>query len=190
MKKKAILFFSFAIIFNTILILLFNGYYSQKRLQKFLEIRKEEFQIEIENDFKIFDLLLHNIEQKMVSVMDKEIMEIYSDLKKKPDMFRLSPQELKKIALKHHVDEIYLINKEGTIVNTSFLPDMEFNLFSVEEDFANFLKSIYGKGKIFHQRIAISNKTGILNMYAYYSPPQSDYILEISVRVRNFVKKH
>ena len=190
MKKKAILFFSFAIIFNTILILLFNGYYSQKCLQKFLEMRKEEFQREVKNDFKVFDALLHNIEQKMVSVMDKEIMEIYSDLKKKPDMFRLSPQELKKIALKHHVDEIYLINKEGTIVNTSFLPDMEFNLFSAGEDFANFLKSIYGKGKIFHQRIAISNKTGILNMYAYYSPPQSDYVLEISVRVRNFVKKH
>jgi len=190
MKKKVILFLTATIAFSTFLIMLFFGIYSNYQIKHFLSIHKKQVQLNIDHNFKIFDRLLYNIERKMILEMDDEITAIADELQKYPHLQNLSAAELKQIAVKHQADEIYLVGKDGIVFNTSFAPDMNFNLFTIGKDFADFLKSIYRKGKIFHQRIGISNKTGIMNMYLYYSPPRSDYIIETSVRVKKYLVSH
>jgi len=190
LKKKVILYLLVLVFGSTLFITLAIGSYAKAKVNSVLEEQKEQLFQQIERDFQLFDRLLLQIEKDINVSIEKSIFSINNELDTKKKREETSQQELKTIAEKHNVTEIYLIDEKGEIFNTSFEPDLNFNLFSIEKTLANFLKSIYGKGKIFKQRIGISNKTGIINTYAYYSPPGSSYILEVSVKVQDYISEH
>ncbi len=175
---------------STLFITLAIGSYAKAKVNSVLEEQKEQLFQQIERDFQLFDRLLLQIEKDINLSIEKSIISINDELDTKKKREEISQQELKLLAQKYGVTEIYLINDKGTIFNTSFSPDMDFNLLTAEKKFADFLKSVYGKDKIFKQRIGISNKTGIINTYAYYSPPGSNYILEVSVKIQDYISEH
>jgi len=190
LKNKVILYLLILVFGSTLFITLAIGSYAKAKVNSVLKNQKEQLFQQIKSDFQLFDRLLLHIEEDINISIEKSISSINDELDTKKKREEMSQQELKKLAQKYNVTEIYLIDEKGTIFNTSFAPDMNFNLFSIEKKFTDFLISIYGKGKIFKQRIGISNKTGILNTYAYYSPPGSDYILEVSVKIQDYIKEN
>jgi|GEM_PF-3451772 len=101
-----------------------------------------------------------------------------------------TPARLKELADQYGCDDIYFIDRNGKVVNTSFLPDRRLELFSAGIYFENFIRSIYGKGIVFTPQASVGMRTGILNKYAYYSPVNSDYIVEISYNLRHYISHH
>ena len=81
------------------------------------------------------------------------------------------------------VDDVYFIDRRGTIFASSFQPDIGLDLASLDPRFADFLRGLLGRGEQASNRLTASTQTGALNTYQYYSPPGSDCIIEVSTRL-------
>ena len=187
MKRKLLLWSFLLILISTIVMSGIISVIGKSKIENSLELQQNEVLLQLRNNFKIFDELLNNIENKMIVDMTSSLKEICNEIILKESWQTLPDLELRKIADKYNVNEIYLIDKEGTVFNTTFAPDINFNLKTINDEFASFIQSIYGKGEVFNSRISISEQTGILNMYSYYSPTGSDYIIESSLRIKDFI---
>jgi PAS domain S-box-containing protein len=187
MKRKIFLWSALLIISSMLIVSGIITLIGIDKTNKSLKSLQQEILTHINNDFVIFDILLRNIETKMLKDADSKIQKIAKEVISHTKGLLLPDTELRNIADKYDVNDIYIINNEGSIFNTTFSPDLNFNLMTIDDSFAEFLKSIYGKGKVFNSRISISKKTGILNLYSYYSPVGSDYIIESSLRVKDYI---
>ena len=188
LKKRTMVYLIGILVLSTLLLTITIGNYAKGKINKIIVQQKDDILSQIKSDFNIFDKLLLNIEEKMIIDMKKSIILINNKLANSNRRNNISRQELKNLAALHGVNEIYLIDKQGKVFNTSFKPDINLDLFSYGESFSDFLKKIYGTGKVFNQRISLSYQTGVLNLYLYYSPPGSDYIVEISVKIQDYIK--
>ncbi len=104
------------------------------------------------------------------------------------DLESWSPEDLKRLARSHGVTEVYFINREGRVFASSFIPDLDFDLFSAGgEDFSRKLRSLFGLGIVSEQRLSQSINTGIINSYQYYSPEGAEILIETSTRIREAV---
>ena len=189
MKRKMLTLLFLGILISSFTIVFFVGIYTEMTINKFVKAYEEQTLSWLEEKIKIFHKTLLLIEKNMAKIGQKAILNIYEEIQNK-DPHKLSQEELKKLALENHVDEIYLINKQGRLFATSFRPDLNFNLFSLSPEFKDFLKEIYGQGKVITERIEPSNKIGKLNMYFYYGPKGKDYLLEVSMDVKNYMIEH
>lgn len=95
--------------------------------------------------------------------------------------------ELRAIAAENNVDNIYLIGPDGVIHSSSLKKDIGYNLLESDPVFAEFMKSVYGAGKVESPPATIGSNTGAARKYIYYSPPGSDYIVETSYDVDKFI---
>ncbi|MDA9761737.1 hypothetical protein N9C84_01535 [Desulfobacterales bacterium] len=187
MKKRIIVFLLTIVLASWLLISVVIGGYSRLKIKKILNQNKEDIFQQIESSLQEYDTLLFSIEKQMETGGEKAISAIINDLDIQSKEDHFSSIQLKNIAKRYGASEIYLINKEGYIYNTSFEPDMQLNLFSLGDDFKNYLKSMFGTGVFHHQRITISAKTGAVNKYIYFSPKSADYILEISISLDDYI---
>ena len=162
-------------------------FYSNKMSRQLFQFNVESTSRQIaiilrqyDNIFNAFQIEMNREGRKAVMAIAREVGSNYRNL---------NAEQLKQIALRHGCDEIYFVNRNGKIVNSSFLPDLKLDLFATGIFFENFLRSVYGKGIVFTPQASVSMKTGIVNKYIYYSPEESDYIVEISYNLKRYVSR-
>ena len=189
MKKKAIFFIFLAVFVSSFAIFIFMGVNSELILSRMIESYEKNTLKSLEERIKIFHKILLIFEKDMAKKSKIAIKNIARELER-TELTSLTPAQLKALALKNGVDEIYLIGKDGKVFNSSFPPDIGLNLFALSDDFKEFLKTVFGKGRVFTGRIDVSTKTGALNLYTYYGPSQRDYIVETSIYVKEYVNRN
>jgi len=77
------------------------------------------------------------------------------------------------------MEDIYLINQSGIIVNTTFAKDKGLNLFNFGEKHKKYLLSVFEGGKFVNERFAIEATTKRLKKYTYQPTLDRKYIVEI-----------
>lgn len=167
------------------------GYFSVDRITQEIIMRElDNTHSAIAEKFKLFDVLLHREEDVMVRRMRYALPVIASRLLRtgKP-LDQVSEAELDQLSQEFLVDNVYIIDRSTKIVATNFKPDLGFELGTISDALRSFLMGLLGSGDFSADRINMSSKTGILMKYGYYSPPDSDYIFEVSIRVREFLKE-
>ena len=130
-----------------------------------------------------FDLFLSGLEQDLDRELRSAIVEIHRAIGER-DPARLSPRELRRLLEPYNLSDIYLINRSKVVDNTTFAPDLGLDLGALSEHLDSMLEGLYGSGEVVVDRISMSNQTGIIKKYAYYGPPESDRLVEVSVNVR------
>lgn len=85
------------------------------------------------------------------------------------------------IGMDPEMEDIYIINKQGTIVNTTFEKDKNLNLFNFGEEHKNYLLNVFEGGEFVSERIAIENKTKRLRKYSYHPTHDKKYIVELGI---------
>jgi serine phosphatase RsbU (regulator of sigma subunit) len=75
--------------------------------------------------------------------------------------------------------DIYIINREGVIINTTFLRDLRFNLFKIDEQHKQFLLDIFDKGDFVSEKFSLEKKTKKLKKYTYQPTLDGKYIVEL-----------
>jgi serine phosphatase RsbU (regulator of sigma subunit) len=78
-------------------------------------------------------------------------------------------------------EDIYIINTEGDIVNTTFSRDLGFNLFSIGEEHKNHLLHVFDTGVFINTRFAIEASTHRPRKYTYHATLDRKYIVELGV---------
>lgn len=101
----------------------------------------------------------------------------------------------KTIGLKNGVEDIYIINNNGVVINTTFVNDLNLNLFTFGIEHKNFLLEVFNSRDFRSDAITIEASTKRLKKYTYQSTPDGKYIIELgsycleAEEVLNFVEK-
>lgn len=102
-------------------------------------------------------------------VSTKEVDKI--DLSKLREMVGLNPE----------LYDLYLIDRNGFVVNTTFKPDLGLNFFDFGEKHKNHILSIFDAGEFVSERFTIESSTRRLKKYTYQPTLNGEYILELGV---------
>ena len=147
----------------------------------------EDVHAQVADRFRIFDELIANDEKVLQKQARHALVKLTDQLMTKDNMRDWSSDELQILANQYQVDGIYIIDPDTRIIATNFLPDLNFELGTITDHFNDYLRRLYGTGRLEVDRINVSSKTGMLKVYAYYAPANSDYIFEISYDVKKFL---
>ncbi|PKK88960.1 MAG: hypothetical protein CVV64_16450 [Candidatus Wallbacteria bacterium HGW-Wallbacteria-1] len=187
--KKVLVFHLLAFTITVVVLLgtALNLYYG-RIVDKVIRDTQLEMARNVEERVRTFDNILRITETHFASEMRERVVDASNVLSTPELRSNMTPADLKTLANSLGADDLYIINRDGVVFNTSFAPDQGFCLFSITEGFASQLKALYGKGEVFHQGWGLSTKTGKIFSYTYYSPPGSDHIIEISVNLRPYIR--
>ncbi|EAR62446.1 GGDEF domain-containing protein [Neptuniibacter caesariensis] len=143
---------------------------------------------QVRERFRVFDELIANDERELHKRARRALLRLSEViLHENFDPKDWDSERLAQLSKDYGVDAIYIIDRDTRVVATNFLPDMGFQLGTISEAFEQHLKKMFGTGRLEIDRINVSSKTGILQVYAYYAPLNSDYMLEVSYDVKNFL---
>jgi phosphoserine phosphatase RsbU/P len=78
-------------------------------------------------------------------------------------------------------EDIYIIHPNGVVINTTFEDDFGFNLFSLGDNFRNYLLDILKNGHFVADLFAIEAKTKRPKKYTYQPTKDRKYIVELGV---------
>lgn len=134
-----------------------------KHIMELQDIALETIEGNLDKEMKYFSFLL----------MDK----YFSDARniEKMDLIKLR----KEVGMNEEFFDIYVINRNGVVVNTTFTQDMHLNFFDFGEDHKNYLLGIFDKGEFFSERFGIEGSTKRLKKYTYHPTPDKAYIIEL-----------
>lgn len=161
---------------------------AKNEFQAYIDQQVDHTHQQVRERFQVFDELIANDERelhKQARRALKRVTDIILHDNFKPEDW--SPERLQQLSDQYNVDAIYVIDRSTKVVATNFLPDLGFNLGTISKPFNDYLSKLYGTGRLEVDRINVSSKTGILQIYAYYAPLGSDYIVEVSYDVKKYL---
>jgi len=87
----------------------------------------------------------------------------------------------KELGLNPEFEDIYIINRRGFVVNTTFDADMGKNFFDFGIEYQNLLLQIMDGGVFFPERFAIEDVTRRLRKYTYQPTVDGQFIIELGI---------
>lgn len=100
-----------------------------------------------------------------------------------------------KLGMNELTDDIYIIDRNGIIINTTFANDKNLNLFSFGEEHKNYLLNVFDAKKFSSDVITLESSTKRLKKYTYHATHDGKYIVELGAycneaeEVLNFVEE-
>ena len=100
----------------------------------------------------------------------------------------------REIGMDAETEDIYLINRQGIVVNTTFKNDLYLNFYNFGEEHKKYLINVFNNRKFVSERFAIEASTRRMKKYTYQPIQNGKYILELGFysekadEIANFVK--
>lgn len=136
---------------------------------------------EIKNILEFQDLALGLVESRLDRTLrnysDRLVNIYFADTK------NIETANLKKIqqdlGMDSQLEDIYILNSQGEVVNTTFEKDLHRNFFSFGEQFKTFLLGVLTGNKFVSEKFSIETTTKNLRKYTYQPTDDGKYIIEI-----------
>ncbi len=130
-----------------------------------------EFQ---DNAFELMEVHLAPIMEEYSSILVNEIFRNTENIEH-ADLVQIR----RDLDMDPNYADIYIINQEGTIINTTFEKDRGLNLFQFGEEHKNFLINVMEGGEFVNERFAIEGQTKRPKKYTYQPTLDGKYIIQI-----------
>lgn len=169
-----------------ILALLLLGFLNFNHTRKILIATSNERNYVI-GDELIKVLELRDVALNLVEVNLNKRMELFSNaictrLQKIPDVEHFDLYSLRKeLGMNPIMEDIYIINRDGIVINTTFEQDLNLNFFSFGEEHKNMLLDLFKQGEFKNERFAIESNSKRLKKYSYQPTADGKYIVQIGV---------
>ncbi|MCK5168347.1 MAG: HAMP domain-containing protein, partial [Bacteroidales bacterium] len=152
---------------------------------------------EIIQIMELQDVALEIVEQYLNPIMESYSNELIHNYFKNTDNIEFADLHKisKELGMDPEMEDIYIINKEGIIVNSTFESDLGLNLFSFGEEHKQMILGIFDEGKYVNELFTIESNTKRLKKYTYHPTLDGKYIVELGIYSRradeiiNFIKK-
>lgn len=125
------------------------------------------------------DVLEDNIEKRMKEY-SRQIIKMFEDSPGSLATANLAKVS-NKIGMNPYFEDIYIINKNGIVVNTTFKKDLNLNFFEFGEKHKKMLLNVFKSGKFKSDRFAIEATTKRFKKYSYQATKNGKYIVEIGI---------
>jgi len=126
---------------------------------------------------KAFELIEVSMSAKMETNSSKLVNEIFRDTKNIEtadlDMIR------RQLDMDTEHEDIYIIDRNGIIVNTTFEQDKGLNLFSFGEKYKNYLEEVFNLKIFVNEIFSIEDQTKRPKKYTYHPTLDGKYIIEL-----------
>ncbi len=189
MKRALAILLFVSIFFTGTLVSALTGIFTIWSIEDNVETSITSIQNQLQPKFTSFDNLINKEYEQLYDEIIEKLPKIAEQIIALNQPFdKIEIEILQNIARSYGFSELYLIDKNGVITNTSFTPDLNFNLNTISPAFSDWLNSMYGQERVFTERLTLSTQTGILNTYGYYSPKDTDFIIEISMNMREYIR--
>lgn len=191
--KRFIVLTLIAIIFlNSLALTLFFLLHSHNNFSSIRNRKIDDIEQQVGKRLESFQVLIRPFEKSAREYSESALQDIYQELTTRTDgdFFSADTATLEFLADAYPGVEIYLVDQQGIVRKSTFESDIGLDLFALDQSFSEFIRSIYGQGQIFTQRLGISNMQGTKMIYSYYSPRNSKRILEISVNFEEFMRRN
>ena len=188
MKKKLLLYVFSIVIISSLAICTFIWTYTHRATEAIVEKIKRNSQSQLQHKFVTFNKLLKD----STAQFDLDVVDILDDIHEEilsegGDFGIISGAVFDELKERHNVDNIYLINERGIIENSSDGDFNHFNLFNVSPQLRQELSSIIGTGEV--RTFGVSfDREGKLKKSSYYGPYDKNYIIEVSVDIKELIK--
>lgn len=177
----------FNIAIPTLLALLVVAALNFQRTRSILESSAEEKNKLLSNEvtkiLKFQDIAFELIEAELndrLSRLHHRLVDNYFVNVTNPENLNLN--EIAKIEKMDPVNEdIYVINRDGVVVNTTFKADYGVNLYDYGETFKAYLSNIFESGEFVVDLFAIEANTKRTKKYSYLATKDRKYIIELGV---------
>ncbi|MDA3894235.1 MAG: SpoIIE family protein phosphatase [Salinivirgaceae bacterium] len=137
---------------------------------------------EIIKVLEFHDVALNLIESKLDERMYNISEKIQNYVSDKTDMKELDLDEIQiKFGMNPIMEDIYIINRDGIVINTTFEDDLGLDFFKFGEEHEKFLLDIFDEGMYHSERFAIENKTKRIKKFSYHPTDDGKYIIQIGV---------
>jgi len=78
-------------------------------------------------------------------------------------------------------EDIYIINREGVVVNSTFEKDLGLNLFAFGEEHREMLEAVWHNDKFISEKFTIENSTRRLKKFTYIPTLDGEYLIELGI---------
>jgi phosphoserine phosphatase RsbU/P len=182
-KRKSI----FRVILSRVfvIVIVFNLFLAGINIFETIRIQKENDAIRIskikEEIVNIKDYLKSSIKTLEKDFYNTQL-EVMSELILLAESKDLKELDLNEIILELELDSAYhdlYVIEEGTIVNTTFSPDLGMNFYEFGKDYEEFQKNLIDFGGFFPERFAFEYLTRNLRFYSYQATKDKKYLIEI-----------
>ena len=85
------------------------------------------------------------------------------------------------IGMDPDLEEIYIINNEGEIINTSFKADLNLNLYKLGEEYKPLFERLKSTGEYHLGGFSEENKTKKIRKFSYIASKDKKYIIELGI---------
>lgn len=182
MRKLRIKLFISLISFALVLVSVIN--LANRELLKYdMKAQQQKNQALIERHvletIKTIDMAHHYFGKELDSTLEKALKELSVYYKQNPDVLSWNIDQLKQ----KYGYEIFIFNKENTIIHTSLKEDLGLNFSECCDEFSRTLDSIRNGNKYYSEGLDTASRLGTVWKYAYYPTPDHKYLLEMGVRV-------
>ena len=175
----------FNIIIPTLLALLVFAVINFYRTRSILIIQNDEKNQLLSNEvkqilkfqdiaFKLIDEEVENRLKSFSTILVGKYFAVTKDIEKK-DLKEIARQ----IGMDPFNEDIYIINREGRVVNTTFQQDFGVNLFDYGDKFKSFLLDIFSNKGFVTDLFTIEAKTKRPKKYTYQPTYDRNYIVEL-----------
>lgn len=124
-------------------------------------------------------ILEENLNPKLERISNSLINEYFVNTKDidKIDLLKVR----KELGLEKGLYDLYIIDTNGVVVNTTFTEDLGLHFFEFGEVHENLLRGILRDGEYVSERFTIENKTRRLKKYTYQPTNDGLYIVELGI---------
>ena len=175
----------------------FNYNQTKSNLIESIDNKNRIIAEEIIHVTEFMELSLEIVEQELNPVMEEYSNKLVNEYFKNTNNIEYA--DLDKIraelGMEPDMEDIYIINQEGIIVNSTYEPDLGLNLFDFGEEHEQMIKGIFEEGKYVNERFTVESSTKRLKKYTYHPTKDGKYIVELGIyshrtdNIINFFKK-
>lgn len=143
------------------------------------EIISDEITKVLEFQDVAFEILETGLTEKMQEISTHLVNEIFKNTREieTADLNKIRKQ----LGMDPALEDIYVINQEGVVINTTFEQDKGLNLFDFGEEHKNYLLSVLEGGRFVNERFTIEDKTKRPKKYTYQPTLDGKYIIELGL---------
>ncbi len=173
----------FPVVFALLLLGVFNFRNTRSMLKDSRETRNYLISDALIQVLNFQDITLRLVEDRLNASLEGISNEII--LKHMLNTKNIEQFDLKKLRCNLGLDstlyDLYIINRDGIIVNTTFDKDLGLNLFSFGKKHEDHIKSVFQGGEFVSERFTMESSTRRLKKYTYQPTLNNEYIIELGV---------
>lgn len=190
MKRRVNIYILIVVLFANILVSIVIAAYARKMYIQLIESEQQRLEYRIEKEFGYLEALFSLFEKQIHANYRERIIALSNKLVNDfPYPQEVPIDTLKKLAYSLEIDHLYLINRAGIIVNTTFEPELNYNIKTESEEFNRFFDNLFISHKMSILSLGINSKSKALEMYTFYVPESSNYAIETSINLVDFLRK-